>query len=121
MRVYAQKCGKIEVEIEIEIEAEIEGNRTFGPDVGWLSVMRTGGAWKNQELGMRNGGGGAQIGKRRLLNCGWWDSGIVRQWGRLVRLIQAIQPPSNPFNPSNLFKPTHPAYDTNQSAVRCQL
>ena len=24
MRVYAQKCGKIEVEIEIEIEAEIE-------------------------------------------------------------------------------------------------
>ena len=67
MRVYAQKCGKIEVEIEIEIEAEIEGNRTFGPDVGWLSVMRTGGAWKNQELGMRNGGGGAQIGKRRLM------------------------------------------------------
>ena len=35
MRVYAQKCRKI--------EAEIEGNRAFGPDVGWLSVMRTGG------------------------------------------------------------------------------
>ena len=30
---------------------------------------------------MRNGGGGAQIGKRRLLNCGWWVGGIVRQWG----------------------------------------
>ena len=28
--------------------------------------------WKNEELGMRNGGGGAQIGKRRLMK---YDSG----------------------------------------------
>ena len=46
MRVYAQKCRKIEVEIEIE------GNRAFGPNVGWLSVMRTGGGL--EKLGMRN-------------------------------------------------------------------
>ena len=43
MRVYAQKCGKIEV--EIEIEAEIEGNRTFGPDVVWLTGVRSSGGF----------------------------------------------------------------------------
>ena len=45
MRVYAQKCGKIEVEIEIEIEIEIEGNRAFGPDVVWLTGVRSSGGF----------------------------------------------------------------------------
>ena len=35
MRVYAQKCGKIEIEIEAE------RNRAFGPDVVWLDAVRT--------------------------------------------------------------------------------